>query len=920
MEYREIDVSLKYDSNCHYNESISEQTIKIPLRKVIANFIFLDTITESTNLYYGNPINIKIFIKDLQTNNPVQWGNVIFYYIDKNDVTQTKQQINVTPIPIDINGNASIEYLPHNDGEIVIEYFGEPYYEALEQRQIIPPLQSKPTYIEFKDYSPYLVDPEETTTMNVIVKDQQTNTPLDYGLVTFLNYHTFDINNPNDGYEKVIGNPKFLNTNGEGSITYSPIQLNTNDLYRNIELIRASYNYNNDEYGVQWKYYKESNDYTAIAIRRKNQINILVPKTQSNNNESNISVDEEGLFVINEGSPIICQCQINVNDTNIINADVIFVVESKDNDKRIYSDVSLITQNNEQYFKTIISDLPIGTYEIYAQIKNPTINIDGEDYELPSNDFNTDGTPTTNKNDETISNKIIDGIYIKSNKSESFFIKVQPKTNNLSLSLSVTKPLTTNTIIAANKILLTIETDNLTNDDINVLKNKKCYFYIPDLNKTYTGTLKYTNNTLKASPSTNIELPNINDYVIYAYILGQTYTYASIIREYTTTYSNSVVLKSRSQLDINLRLQTINNTYPGDIKYIIDVDNIYNDIINLNVKIDNNIIATHNATRLSSHIMNDIPTQNVGTHTITVEVTNPGYNTTTTSKNFTIEKGNLNISLNPYSQHIFTGLQSDIIFDITNNQNQNIILDNTKLKAVFKKNTTKTSSGFIIDLTQQNNKSTAIVTGKIYDDGEWGVKLNYNGDNNYNATNNDFITIQASNKYTPKCININIDTTNKIINNQIVYIEQGSTNIENINGSDTILTSETYNNINQNILVLNKLLDNDGNIIKTITSITEKDGTYTLNCSDLSNIDWAKCSTIEYEIISKHSNVLSYFSVGSTSQAIAQFQRNISDYQGTITNIQNLFTQCASLLRRNLFIGYNDTTDTIKLYGDNDGA
>ena len=108
-------------------------------------------------------------------------------------------------------------------------------------------------------------------------------------------------------------------------------------------------------------------------------------------------------------------------------ADVVFIVEGyyityENNEevqnefRQVYNNIPLVTRNNEKYFEVIIPQLKEGTYKIYAQVQNPTIKIDNKDYELPIYNSELENTPTTNINNESIGNHIIDGIYLKSNQ------------------------------------------------------------------------------------------------------------------------------------------------------------------------------------------------------------------------------------------------------------------------------------------------------------------------------------------------------------------------------------------------------------------------------------------------------------------------------------------------------------------------
>ena len=191
MKNREITTTITYNKNCHYNESSKSQSTFVPL---VAPALSIESIT-ITNIsnpnaisnnqpifYYNDIIQVTITIPN------ITYGSVSFYFIDKTDLSQTPQLINSDPIEIDNDGNASIQYIPHNHGTFRIEYHGDPYYDdAVIEKQI--DLTSRPAYIKFDEYPPYLINPQETVEMSVTVVDELTNEPLNYGLVTFLNYY-----------------------------------------------------------------------------------------------------------------------------------------------------------------------------------------------------------------------------------------------------------------------------------------------------------------------------------------------------------------------------------------------------------------------------------------------------------------------------------------------------------------------------------------------------------------------------------------------------------------------------------------------------------------------------------------------------------------------------------------------------------
>lgn len=934
MDNRTFDTTITYKSNCHYGESSSNASIALSLKEPTINFLDLHNITTDSNiLYYNDTIEISVFVSD--DGQTVQWGNVIFYFIDADDISKTKKQINTNPIPIDINGNASIQYIPHNNGEIVVEYFGEPYYKTVNQTYNFV-LTPRPTYIEFENYSPYLIDEEETTTMEVKVIDEITNEPLEYGWVTFLNYHAYGMGVLESDKEKVIGNPQYL-INGKASITYSPIQLGTNELLNNIELIAAIYNYDNELYGEKWKYYSQHQDWASIAIRKNNQINMSNPQIKNGNNYEQLGYNDYGIFVTQEKKSIMCSCQIMLGTnqfvTDLDNKHFVkFIIEGKkysyETGEKIESDFRQVYDadyiNETKHFNRLIDNLPIGLFKIYAQVENPTAQIDGNIFDIPVNVTNVEientNLPTQNK-DERLQ-KIKDGIYLKSNTSDKFYIEVEPQSNNIALNLTPSEISLTSKTLNRNNIQC--EITGVDNDDINILKNKKCYFWVSNTGQLFEGNIQYINNKLIAKPNDDLNFENINDYRIFAYISENTYTYnngqTTITRKYDTIYSNSIIVKIRNEIDINLRINSIDNTYPGKIKYIIDGKNI-NDEINANIYIDNNFITSHNLNNVNQMITNSLPTQNAGTHIVKLTVTTPPYTNIVKSENYTIEQGTLKMSLNNISNNINTSLASDIILGIEHGNGGNIDnLNQSLLTAVLEDSNnnqqqiigTNENNSPIKIIKMNNSYYQAIVTGSLYDNGNWKIKLNYSGDINYQQTNNDFFTFKTVNKK-PYCVNISADK-NKIVN-RIVY-NQTTEYINEILSDNTVKTNEitTYNSINQQVLVITKLSKNGDSPI-TIASITNLQGEYTINRpSNIGESAFTKYNTIEYTINPKH-NLLNQYS-HTTNNGITAFKNIFSNYQCTDNDMNALYIQAKNNKWTNLFLGYDSVVDTITIYGD----
>lgn len=927
MTERTFNTKITYNSNCNYQQSKSTQQISVPLSNIDLDISF-SNVSQPTqsNFYFNDTIRVNIFAYQMigTQKQAIKWGNVVFYFVDSDDMSTTKQQINNTPVAIDNQGNASIDFIPHNSGTIYVKYFGEPYHttenEYISNNFVLKP---RPTHIQFEEYSPYLINSNESVTMNVEVIDAHTQDPIDYGLVTFMNYHEYVENR----VEKIIGNPKYL-INGKASIRYAPIQLGTNELFHNIELIRASYNYDNDQYGVKWKYYNMHNDFAAIAIRRENQININIPQIKKDNNTYEaLTINDGGLFVATELDPLVCQCEITISENKVITDAVVnFVVEgvSKTYNGDVVTETE-ITQvypahyrhtNTRDYFECLIEHLPQGMYTIYATVENPTTKIDNQEYTLPVIDsqLNTPDVPIAN-NDILIK----DGIYLKSNKSESFYVKIEPKSSVLTLQLENKKPIVTNKVVNKNDIVLTITCQD--NNDLNLFNGKECWFYIPTFNAKYKGILRVSNGELTATPQTNIEINNAGNYDIYAYIEGKTYTYTNngttITRQIPTTYSNTVDIKIRDQISIGLRLQTMQDSYPNNIKYIIEGQNLSDDPISVDIYVDNiKTDLTHTLSKMIKNVTGTVPVQAPGSHTIKVVVNDPSYPNVEDSKTFTVNKSQLNISLTN-EEPLLTSTTTDLIFNIKNKNNSELPnLENLTFNVVPKIG--NITSPFTYQLTKNNDKLYELkATGCLYVAGEWQVNISC-ANNNYYDNPNKTINFDVINVI-PTCVNVE-KTTNKFVN-KVVYDQNTEHITQNIDGQEITHNIITYSALPCKVLVISKLIQDESHYM-TFAHITDNEGNYTITKPEsVSNTQWQAYKTIEYQIVPQHAILNSFKNLSSVNEAVSTFNSTFANHQCTDNDIKQLYNNAKEYKFTTLFVGYESVTDTIALYEeDEDGS
>ena len=944
---KNIKALITYNENCNYKKSITQTELTLPLRKINIDFLYTE------HPYYNNPIDIIILIQDYQTLNPIGYGSVNFYYINDNDINEEKNKINETPINIDRYGNALIQYMPHSSGRLIVEYYGSPYYETTIKEEYIQ-LYPQPTHIKFNHTSPYLVNPNETVKLDVTVTDNN-NELIDYGLVTFLNYHTYDIDDPDYGYEKVIGNPSYL-INGEASINYSPIQDNTNQKLGNIELIRATYNYNNNIYGSNWHYYQQSSDYTAIAVRKENNINILVPKIHKTNGNKEIKVLENGMFIANENNNILLQCEVTIDENTIIdNANVVFVIQGKEKREENGNTIEV------NYEETIQADfieeincfqsnrlvLPQGLYKIYALVNDPILN----DEEIPIIEDIESITPNSNVHDELI----IDGIYLQNNRSANYYIQIEPESNDVSLTLSTSQSIITNQTLNKNNLNVTIDIENSDECDIfNMLNEIESYFVIPKLSSTeFEGEIINNNGTLTIRPQNDIYIENIGNYSIYAYIQEKICTCNNTKRKYYTTYSNEITIKNRNPLDVELELVSENNNYhyPSNIKYKINIDNIYIDTIDVDIYVDNNYVCTHNLSSKYSSVIDSLPIQNVGEHTIYAQVSTPGYNNfRSTTLNFTIYKSQLGIYLNDYKDEnfsIYSGTNSLISFDIINQSNPNKINNlnkNNFIICIKKKYRNEddsenpidieyTQSPLSFDIENINNKYYKLnINTLLFDNGEWEINIkylndnnyeDYIGDNTYESINDVFTTFYVENK-NANCINI---CENNEIKNQIVYAES-SFEIDQKDNIPVLKERRNFYPINQYILVTSIIYDEQSydstnetySSFITLTHITDINGKYKINkpASIISDSIWYnRYITTDYSIDPKNDILTSFkesdLNDDNDSTIISNFRTYFTDYQGTDNDIINLYNQAKEYHFVNLFLGYDVSGDRIAL-------
>lgn len=778
-----IATKVTFQENCEYESSVVVKDLPIP-RQNVQITLSLENLTANLPTNYANR-HQSIYMANGQPKNyftdtlrctatvtlpknnlneigvPIQAGRIEFYYQPEDSSVQrllNKPTSESKTCLLNQNGQAAIDIQPKQSGTIIATYVddNDNYIQENSATEFIE-LYRMPVTISFTDTPPYIANVEDSVDLEVSVKDIN-NQNLNYGLVTFLHYtiKQEDINNPTKRVEKVIGNPVLVQ-NGKAKITYIPVQTDNydftdgNESYdlepesldvygddRYVENIRAVYNYDSDNYyGIQWKYYVQKSTWTSIAIAKRNSLTIGI---------DNADLDINMAYHINESNT--CSTVIKgylhdknndiINLTNNDDIDITYHIQgthshplSKPEYNTVQSfeyieyeldknDISLTTNNGQTSYDITLPRLLPGTYTIFATTNlQHTIDSSGPDSDSVSNDIYYDAIDNSN---ELLITVDYDGIDYTLNTTP-----VSPIVNN---NFTITG---------------TIQTSNQSIN--NLLNNQKCYFYVPALQKQYTGTITLSNNTLTFA-SNNIKINTSGQYSVSIIIPNGIYSTnynASQYHEHNVDFhipaiTNTIDIVVNEHINISLEATFSNSNYaPCEVGYSIIGENITKEVaVSLSYKltssndeptiINDNIILTKNNNTNSGNI----PTLLYGGDYQLIAKTD----TQTFTTNFTVTPG-------PLQQRIITnniemGLYKTIGIYLTNNSNirdidiSKISIYTQKANNAYNKNTAHKvniqSYRFIDNQTLYLNAYSY-----TYDVGEYWVSISYAGDNNFMA-------------------------------------------------------------------------------------------------------------------------------------------------------------------------------------------
>ncbi len=902
MTDRIFNVDFNFLENCNYNASAITKDINMPLQK--------PTVTVQqigTEKYYGDTLTFEAHIAyESQT---ITYGVVNFYYINSDDYQTVRHQINTEPIDVDQRGNACISFIPYRSCKVIAEYDGNPYFDVAEGNEEII-LYPIPTEIKFKNSPTYFVNPEDSIKLDVIVNDirnPETPIPIDYGLVTFMHYDVFDINNPRDGQEHVIGNPTYL-IDGKSSINYSPVQKpwESDNIY-NIELIRAVYNYQNNLYGVDWrKYYHMDSTYVAIALLKPNNININIIKMDNDGDHEMIV--EEGVFVgTNEDNIVLTFTITDDNNDEICfeeDAKLRVYIQGYDNDNEIiprYAQYSV----DRQRFECPINNLQSGTYYAYGVAidnnnkylgDNNLVIITDEEGNEPQNITNVDGKNIKNK------------IYLQSSESQHIYFQIKAEEKAYEIAFTNEEEY----VILERQQPLSI-TARLTApndpDFNNIIRGETCYFNCATLNQTYSSIIQEDNDGLYATfniieeidnnghteyqYNIPLNLENSHDYIFYAYIN----TTIKDLKKYAMHYSEPLIIKVRHNPKLILSVVPINSTYPGKIKYTLIGENIYQETIPITLTVDDEnpieLSLSQEENIAIGYIGNLLPMASPG-HII--KASTPYYNNLSVeTPTQEITKGTLSFDLNSYSNDIITSRNTNVIFGVTESNGNDI-----KDQEVFNKNSQEIVSNLDILFSKDNASSTTINMSEqmtdtylnlisnvnLCDDGIWTIDIRYDGNELYNANSSE-MTINAI-RYTPFF---------QYRRNSYQLFCQ-ITNNENVHNEERVLIVATFMHNNEDYFRLIGITNTDGSCVLEIPE-------------DISTMEWNNIYSDFTIEVNPHLNVFS-----------APFESFFDDNRDYIVcsseDIEALYEQYQDNYELCLFTGYEESIDTNNINNIND--
>ena len=803
---KEILTVATFEENCEYQSSTSSRKVALPQQLVqvnLSNPINMEEPRPPNTFCYDDKIKLVANVTYANDNSVfIQTGRIEFYFIPEG----TKKPILINKAEVSYNndnepnikqtcelnneGTAAVYFKPTDSGKVFARYIDDnEIYTTANSEEIDLILQGIPVDIEFDELPPYIADIHDEVTIRVHVTNAHDGTDIRYGLVTFLHYLDYnDENTPNKRVPSIIGNPVPV-FDGYAKIRYIPVQSDDYDYTdteqntepevlqnfyqkRNIEYIRASYNYSGkyidtEKESYKWKYYNTNSKWTAISVLARNAINVNPPRI----NKTALALNgEKGVYQCKESDTITLSAILKDKNNEIIDfsnsytGKLTFHIKGTHphpkkphtQNKAPQTYLGDYTQTSEEfefirYEEDIEAEWSNDTSEFIAQINKPlpgfysvsattTIMTQKSNLLLIDAENIQDDkkyAEVTNSNTIYISSEydnILQNIVLQ---HDTYFNQTKEKINNLIGNV-----------------------DGLTNNQMNILNNKTCYFYVSETNKTYRGTLTYNSDTneLTGEPSEDITFNTSGDYHISMYIPYGIYTDNTSVTEYhhdiksTDTdsvhdfylpYYSSVpiTMQIRDEIELELSIDTISNTLPGNFLYTLSgkyiKDEVSVDIFKkaTGSSVEDKITNGLQLFRQYNKIIDTFKINQVGTYEIYAK-TPDGIQSNTVE--IEVKKESFNQTLLESSKKIFASIDTKIGVYLTCLENNINLVNEEKIHAyLYDSNKSDEKPVNITNTRIINDKTMYLeIAPKIWKEGTWYIKVKYDdGDENFSQYN-----------------------------------------------------------------------------------------------------------------------------------------------------------------------------------------
>lgn len=830
---KEVLTAIKFKENCEYQSS--EIQTKIPIPQQIVQVSLDDPENKETprnpnEFLYNDKIQLtaEAFQEKDGQKHYIKTGRIEFYFqangSPDSELINTKNDSGI----LNTNGSAAILFKPTSSGKVFAKYIDDnDFYTAVtdtnpngvsEFKELT--ISDIPVKINFTKSPPYIASVHDEVTIEVEVKHAKDNTNINYGTVTFGHYLVYDDSASSElRVPKIIGNPVPV-INGKAKITYIPVQeddygyldssqdtepeiLIENNEKRYTEYIRASFNYsgkfietNKETY--KWKYYGTNSQWTSISIAKRNSLTI-----------DSVSLPvEEGtkIYKCSEGETVTLSAVLKDKNNQYINFNnhsgkVYFEIKGTHaHPKKYYTPnpISVVynhdfEQTHEDFNFITISERVEATYEKGTQNDKFTTNLTllpGFYTISATSEIQTDDNgvlePTTLHNIEA---------YDKSVSSNTIYIEsTYTELPNYQLRWSESSTyVRTNTTIPP----LSCSVQGLTQKQMSILNNQKCYFYIRNINKTYAGKLIYNNSTLVGTTTEDISFNIPNNYQVYMYIPDGVYTNNLSETEYhhnitsnstDSTYdfylpyiiSDIFTIQARNDIELSLSLTSADKISPATVlcqvtgKYLDSAKTVqlYTQEINSSIPQLATTVNIHKEMPVSActlHINTGGEYQiyaksgEVESNRITVE----------------ISQDMLSQTLLSSSKTTFASVNNAVSMYLSTHRTLASNIDTSKIKAFLYNKDKEYQRQIPISSTKIMNNFSLLLEVKpgIYTEGTWYIKLTYqNADSiliqDFDGPLSEFTTIldTPSIKITPYDNNYDIQITGSHYSDKISNI------------------------------------------------------------------------------------------------------------------------------------------------------